>query len=195
MKPVREGSGKGIFNSFIVSNENELRREVRRVLDDYRQPALIEDYLEGKEFTVAMLGNGSSLRVLPIIEMTFDGLPPEANPIYGYESKWIYDLPDKPVEECYRCPAPLTAELQSRIEQICKDAFTLLGCRDWCRIDVRCDRNDNPNIIELNPLPGVIPDPNAHSSFPMAARAAGLQYNDIIHNVLDAALLRYDMQV
>lgn len=193
VKPVHEGSGIGIFNSSIVSSPDELEREVRRVFEEYKQPVLVEDFLEGREFTVAMLGNGNRLRVLPIIEMTFEGLPAEANPIYGYESKWIYDLPDKPVEECYRCPAPISGQLQSRVEQICIDAFNVLGCRDWCRIDVRCDREGNPHIIELNPLPGVIPDPNAHSSFPMAARAAGIQYNDIIHLVLDAALARYQI--
>ncbi len=194
IKPIREGSGKGIFNSSIVSSFDELEREVYRVLKDYEQPALIEDYLEGKEYTAALLGNGSSLRVLPIIEMTFDGLPEEAHPIYGYESKWIYDLPNKPVDECYKCPAPLSFDEQMRVEQICKDAFTVLRCHDWCRIDVRCDRHGNPNIVELNPLPGVIPDPNAHSSFPMAAREAGLKYNDIIHTVLEAALQRYKMK-
>ena len=193
VKPVREGSGKGVFNSSIVATRDECEREVRRVLGDYDQPALIEDYLEGKEFTVALLGNGKSLRCLPIIEMTFDGLPEEAMPIYGYESKWIYDLPDKPVEECYRCPAPISNALQTRIEKICTDAFTTLNCRDWCRIDVRCDREGNPHIIELNPLPGVIPDPNAHSSFPMAARAAGMSFNAIIHSVLDAAIDRYNL--
>ncbi len=193
VKPVREGSGKGIYNSSIVSTSGELEREVRRVLNDFDQPALVEDYLEGREFTVALLGNGAELRVLPIIEMTFEGLPAEARPIYGYESKWVYDLPDRPVEECYKCPAPLSAELKARLEGICRDAFRALDCRDWARIDLRCDAAEHPFIIELNPLPGMIPDPNAHSSFPMAARAAGLDYAAVIHAVLDAALERYGL--
>jgi D-alanine-D-alanine ligase len=193
VKPVREGSGKGIYNSSIVSTPEELEREVRRVLADFDQPALVEDYLEGREFTVAMLGNGAELRALPIIEMTFDGLPADAQPIYGYESKWIYDLPDKPVEDCYKCPAPLDEAMRERVERICRDAFRVLACRDWARIDVRCDAHDQPHIIEVNPLPGIIPDPNAHSSFPMAARAAGMDYDAIIHAVLDAALRRSGM--
>lgn len=193
VKPVREGSGKGIYNSSIVSAPDELEREVRRVLKDFEQPALVEDYLEGREFTAALLGNGAEVRVLPVIEMTFDGLPAEAQPIYGYESKWVYDLPDRPVEECYKCPAPMSDALRRRVEGICRDAFRALNCRDWARIDLRCDARENPHIIELNPLPGIIPDPNAHSSFPMAARAAGMGYDAVIHAVLGAALARYGM--
>jgi D-alanine-D-alanine ligase len=74
-------------------------------------------------------------------------------------------------------------------------AFRSLRCRDWARIDVRCDEDGNPHILELNPLPGVIPNPDENSSYPKAARAAGLTFDDVIQSVLRAAAARYELKV
>jgi len=80
--------------------------------------------------------------------------------------------------------------LQRSIEELCRKAFHHLGCRDWCRIDVRLDSDGRPQIIEVNPLPGVLPRPEQNSCFPKAARAAGLSYPEMILNVVDAACQR-----
>jgi D-alanine-D-alanine ligase len=93
--------------------------------------------------------------------------------------------------DVHECPARVSAELKSTIEFICKKAFTVLGCRDWCRIDVRLDERGEPHILELNPLPGILPNPDEHSGFPQAARAAGIGYSEMINMVFDAAMLRY----
>jgi D-alanine-D-alanine ligase len=189
VKPLHEGSSKGIYNSCVVRNPDELANEVKIILDTYNQPALVEDFLPGREFTVALLGNGDGVRVLPIVEIKFDALPPGVNPIYSYEAKWIWDQRDNPLD-AYECPANLTAPLQTDIEEICRAAYRALNCRDWSRIDVRLDSHGTPNILEINPLPGILPKPEDNSSFPKSARAAGMSYNQLINAVLDIAMQR-----
>ncbi len=189
VKPLHEGSSKGIYNSSYVTNVGELRNEVERILNDYEQSALVEQYLPGREFTVALLGNGNELKVLPPVEINFSSLPSEALPVYSYEAKWLWDTKDSPIE-VFKCPAPMDASLSVRIENICGETFKVLRCRDWCRIDLRLDAAGEPNVMEVNPLPGILPDPQEHSCFPMASRAAGLSYERMINSVLDASLKR-----
>lgn len=189
VKPLHEGSSKGIYNSCVVRNPDELATEVKIILDTYNEPALVEDFLPGREFTVAILGNGDEATVLPIIEIKFDALPPGVNPIYSYEAKWIWDHRDNPLD-AYECPARLDDRLKHEISTICRDAYRVLGCRDWSRIDVRLDSQGRPNILEVNPLPGILPKPADNSSFPKAARAAGMSYNQLINTVLDIAMRR-----
>jgi len=186
VKPTLEGSSKGVTDKALVHNRKGLVQQVDWVLTTYNQPALVEEFLPGREFTVAMLGNGDSLRVFPIVEINLDTLPSGVNPIYSYEAKWIWDQEENPLE-IFSCPAPLEPLLQRNIEDLCKRAFNALGCRDWCRIDVRLDQGGHPQIIELNPLPGILPRPEQNSCFPKAARAAGLNYEQMILSVVDAA--------
>jgi len=193
VKPLYEGSSKGILNSSIVRTKAELRSEVQRVLRDYNQPALVEQFLSGREFTVALLGNGASLRVFPVVEIRLDKMPQGVNPIYSYEAKWMWDQSDHPID-MYDCPARIDTKLEARIKEVCTLAYRVLRVRDWCRIDVRLDEAGEPNIIELNPLPGILPNPDDHSCFPMAARIAGLTYNQLLNAVLDSALQRYGME-
>ncbi|MCS7230011.1 MAG: ATP-grasp domain-containing protein [Candidatus Kryptonium sp.] len=192
VKPLHEGSSKGIFNSSVVENKNELFREIERILITYKEPALVEEFLPGREFTVAILGNGKEARVLPIVEIKFDALPKDARPIYSFEAKWIWDTPEKPLD-IFKCPAEIDIHLKETIEKIALSTFRVLRCRDWCRIDMRLDKNGIPNILEVNPLPGILPNPEDNSCFPKAARAAGLTYNQMINEVLNAALKRYKM--
>lgn len=190
VKPLYEGSSKGILNSSVVSTAADLRREVKRVLTDYEEPVLVETFLPGREFTVALLGNGPSLQVFPIVELRLDKLPQGVNPIYSYEAKWVWDQSDHPIE-MYDCPARIDGRLEARIKELCVRAFHILRVRDWCRIDVRLDAQGEPHILELNPLPGILPNPDDHSCFPMAARKAGLSYNRMLQAVLEAAAERY----
>jgi D-alanine-D-alanine ligase len=194
VKPLHEGSSKGIYNSCVAHNVEELDREVSTILDTYRQPAIVEEFLPGREFTVAMLGNDGDLRVLPIVEIKFDALPEGVNPIYSYEAKWIWDQSDRPLD-IFECPAQLDADLKSAIESICSSAYRVLHCRDWSRIDVRLDAHGRPMILEVNPLPGILPKPEDNSCFPKAARAAGMSYNQLMNTVLDVAMHRAGLTV
>ncbi len=193
VKPLHEGSSIGIRNNSLVKNRQEMRERVSWVLDTYGEPALVEEFLPGREFTVAILGNGSEARVLPIVEILFDSLPEGVNPIYSYEAKWIWDQSSNPLN-IFECPARISTELFSQIESLCLRAYSILRCRDWCRIDVRLDAAGRPHIIEVNPLPGILPRPEDNSCFPKAARAAGMSYSELINTVLDIACKRYGLK-
>jgi D-alanine-D-alanine ligase len=184
-----EGSSKGVTDKALVRDRQELVRQLTWVLDAYQQPVLIEEFLPGREFTVALLGNGNDLSVLPIVEINFNTLPTGVNPIYSYEAKWLWDQEENPLQ-IFTCPAALEPLLCRQIEELCKSAFHALGCRDWCRIDVRLDERGRPHVIELNPLPGILPRPEQNSCFPKAARALGLSYDEMILAVVDAACAR-----
>jgi len=192
VKPPLEGSSKGVTDKALVRNRQELLSQVAWVVSNYGQSALVEEFLPGREFTVAMLGNGADLRVLPIVEINFAALPQGGNPIYSYEAKWIWDTEADPLQ-IFSCPAQLEPLLQRQIEDVCRSAYKALGCRDWCRIDVRLDAAGHPQIIELNPLPGILPRPEQNSCFPKAARAAGLSYDQLILSVVDAACARLQL--
>ena len=191
VKPLYEGSSKGIRNNSLVNTQAELEERTEWVISEYKQPALVEEFLEGREFTVAMLGNGNDVKALPVVEINYSSLPAGVNPIYSYEAKWIWDTPDNPLE-IFKCPANIDNKLKKDIETVCKAAFHILDIKDWCRIDIRLDSKGAPHILELNPLPGILPDPKSNSCFPKAARAAGMNYNELIHAVLDAAYKRYE---
>jgi D-alanine-D-alanine ligase len=188
-KPCFEGSGKGVSVRNLCHNRAELVARVEALLDTYRQPVLIETWLPGLEFTVAVIGNGEEARCLPIVGMNFDVLPAGAPPIYGYEAKWLWDTVANPLQ-LFECPARVPVELTRDIEAAALAAYRALECRDWCRIDVRCDGAGRPMVVELNPLPGILPDPMDNSCFPKAARAAGMTYDDLIRTVADIAWRR-----
>jgi len=189
VKPLHEGSSKGITDSNLGWDRNHLARQTKFLLENYRQPVLVEQYLPGKEFTCAVLGNGDEATVLPIVGMNFESLPKGALPIYSFDAKFVWDRPEKPLE-IFQCPARITKELQASIERVTLDAFRVLGCRDWARIDVRLDAAGNPNVLEVNPLPGILPDPADNSCLPKAARAAGIGYDELIQSCLKLAATR-----
>ena len=192
MKPVAEGSGKGIYNSSFTNNIDELRERLVENLEKYDQPFIVEEFLPGREFTVAVIGNGEELEVLPIVEINFNELPEGLIPIYSFEAKWIADTRENPLD-IFTCPAKIDKTLEEKIKNIVIKTFKTLRCRDWGRIDLRLDDNGEPNIIEINPIPGVLPDPADNSCFPKAARAAGISYDKMINRVLLAAAKRYNL--
>ncbi|MEO6694911.1 MAG: ATP-grasp domain-containing protein [Ignavibacteria bacterium] len=189
VKPLHEGSSKGIYNSSVVNNCAELRNEIIRIKECYNQPCIVEDYLQGKEFTVAMLGNGEDVKVLPIVEINLDSVPEGFNKIYSYEVKWFFDTRENKLD-IFKCPAEIDEKLYQQIEKISKEAYKTLRIRDWARIDIRLDKNGIPNIVEVNPLPGILPDPADNSCYPKAAREIGLDYNAMINAVLNSAIER-----
>ncbi|MCX6174479.1 MAG: ATP-grasp domain-containing protein [Ignavibacteriales bacterium] len=192
VKPVAEGSGKGIFNSSLLNSLDKLKENLINNLQSYNQPFLVEEFLPGREFTVAIIGNGEDAEVLPIVEINLSELPKELAPIYSYEAKWIVDTRDNPLN-IFSCPAHIDASLEEKIRNIALRTYKVLRCRDWSRIDIRLDSNGEPNIIEINPLPGILPDPKDNSCFPKAARTSGLSYEEMINKVLFTAARRYSL--
>jgi D-alanine-D-alanine ligase len=184
-----EGSGKGVSVRSVCQNRKQLLSQVEYLLLTYREPVLVETYLPGAEYTVAILGNDDQARCLPIVGMKFDELPEGAPPIYGYEAKWIWDNPADPLH-IFECPARIPRKLATEIRSAALGAYRALECRDWCRVDIRGDATGRPMVVELNPLPGILPDPRENSCFPKAARAAGLSYDELIRSVADIAWQR-----
>lgn len=188
-KPIHEGSSKGITEKNFCRTPAELEAQTAFLLGTYRQPVIVEEYLPGAEFTCAVLGNGADAKVLPIVGMNFASLPEGALPIYGYEAKWIWDRPERPLQ-MFDCPAHIDDSLRREIERVTLEAYRVLGCRDWSRIDVRLDAAGKPNVVEVNPLPGILPNPADNSCFPKAARAAGMSYDELIQSCLKLAAAR-----
>lgn len=187
LKPLREGSSIGISVRSLVSNENELKKEVKEIIDRYKQPVLAEEYVDGREFTVALIGNKPE--VLPLIELDFSLLPDNAPKFDCYEVKWYLD------DDKIRCPANIDANLAKKINKIAVKTFKVLDCRDLCRIDIRLDDNGVPNVLDVNPLPGLTPDPKENSRFPKACYTAGMSYKEIIGRILFSAIERYNIKV
>lgn len=183
-KPAGEGTGKGITGDSVVRNEKELRRQLRWLIETYRQPALVEHYVEGREITVGVLGN-SQLRVLPSLEIDLSTCPPEEHGIYTSRIK--ADLPTLPR---YLCPASLSKAQVRKLSRLAVAAFRALGCLDVARVDFRLDarQGEKPYILEVNPLPGISP---GISDLVLEAEAEGMTHAELINAILDAALERY----
>jgi D-alanine-D-alanine ligase len=193
-KPVQEGSSKGITERNYIRHGGDLLACVAELLEVYEQSVILEEFLPGAEFTCGVIGNGREARVLPIVGMRFDVLPEGALPIYGFEAKWIWDRPEQPLQ-LFECPARIDDALRTAIERVTLRAYNALGCRDWSRIDVRLDAGGVPNIVEVNPLPGILPNPEENSCLPKAATAAGMSYDELIQSCVIAAAKRQGVRL
>jgi D-alanine-D-alanine ligase len=181
VKPVAEGTSKGVTRKSIVRDEGELREVARDLISKYRQPALAEQYISGREFTVGLLGERRP-KVLPPMEIVFlDGSDP--TPVYSFEMK--QDWSDR---IRYEVPAKLSEREVDRLERAAREVFAALGCRDVARIDFRIDAEGRIFFIECNPLPGLTP---GWSDLVLIAQAAGIEYRPLIGEILSFAIRRY----
>ncbi|MCL4394092.1 MAG: hypothetical protein M1482_04680 [Chloroflexi bacterium] len=209
VKPSREGSGIGVTAKSVCRSARELREQVKFVVESYRQPALVEEFVDGREFTLGILGNVASgppaaravrsngngrtakslepaLRVFPPLEVDLSPCPPEEAGLYTavIKSK-LYNVPK------YLCPAPVSKPLRAKMERMAAGAFAALECCDFARIDFRVRAEDGePYVLEVNPLAGL---QEGISDIVMAADADGLPYVGLINGILQAALMRYGM--
>lgn len=188
VKPVSEGSSAGITNKSVVYNEVGLRRQIAHIEDTFCGQALVEPYLGGKEFSIAMLGNPPE--VLPILESDHSMLPKKYMPFDSLEVKWFYEIETS--GKHLKCPAKISAVLKNKINKICLKLWDALGIKDWCRIDIRCDTKNNPYVLEVNSPPGCTPPEHDPASyFPMIAQAAGIDYENLLKKIIETALKRY----
>ena len=180
VKPVAEGSSKGIVSKCVVDDEPTLRKVVRELVDRYKQPALIEEYITGREFTVGLLGDRRP-RVLPPMEILFKDRD-NLRPIYDFEVKqnWTEHI-------FYQCPAKLNSTDLRNVERTALRAFQALDCRDVCRVDLRMNEKGDVYVLELNPLPGLTPD---YSDLCFIATAAGMDYRTLIAEILAGGIKR-----
>jgi D-alanine-D-alanine ligase len=192
VKPNSEGSSIGIFNDNLVFDELKLFERIGWIFHQFHEPVLIEEYIDGREFTVSVLGNNPP-RVLPIVEQNFSIFPENMPRITSYEAKWFFEdhIPD--IRDAYFCPADISSDLARQIENISLQAYKTIDCKDVARIDFRVDKNNRIYVIEINTLPGMIPDPSVISYLPIAAKAAGISYEGLVNTILNEAVMRYGL--
>jgi D-alanine-D-alanine ligase len=205
VKPTSEGTGMGVSARSVVHNEAELRQQIEEMLLRYRQPALVEHFVDGREITVGVVGNlrgpvarrvpgdedapriTAGLHFLPPLEVDFARYPAEEGGIYTGRVKT--ELAD---DFHYLCPAALDEELRIDLNWYTAAAFRVLGCRDVARVDFRLDRHDNntPYILEINPLPGLNP---RISDLVIEARAEGVNHAELINSILLQGAARHGL--
>jgi D-alanine-D-alanine ligase len=179
VKPNAEGSSKGIGSTSVVDTEDDLRAAVKICVERYRQPALVEEYIAGREFTVGLLGDKRP-RVLPPMEIKFKKAT--KRPVYDYAVKQEWEE-----HVYYECPAKLTEAEQKAIEKIARATFWALDCRDVARVDMRMDADGRIYVLEVNPLPGLTP---GYSDLVLIAQAAGMEYDQLIAEIMVGGLRR-----
>lgn len=177
VKPNCEGSSMGIGDGALARDREQLERTVTHILGEYREPALVERFMPGREFTVGILGNGRGLQVFPVMETV---LPDGA----------LYNAFDIKIEHGrgVRCPADIPEALADELKEMAVTVYEALECRDLARLDFREDDQGQSRFLEINALPGLHPE---GSSFPLQAYAAGLSFAELIGGVIEAATQRY----
>ena len=184
-KPVAEGTSKGITAASKVGDRQALREISARLLEQFRQPVLVETFLAGREFTVGLTGTGPEAQVVGTMEI---GLLPDAEAeVYSYVNK----------EQCetlvrYMPVHPDEDLLVGQVEEMALSAWRVLGCRDGGRVDIRCDAESQPHFLEINPLPGLHPQ---HSDLPILCGHAGIPYVDLIDRIVRSARRRMKQQI
>jgi D-alanine-D-alanine ligase len=183
IKPATEDASMGIDLHSVATHPAALFDGLRRVIEHYQQPAIVEQFIPGREIAVAMWGN-SSIKVLPITEEDFSSISDPMQHLLTFEAKWEQN-------SFYyqnilaRCPAALSPEEEAKIQQVAITTFQAMGLRDFGRVDIRyCE--DVPYVIDINELPDLSPE----SGFWNSARAAGYQYPEMIEHILQLALKR-----
>ncbi len=177
-KPIAEGTGKGVTPAGKAGTPAELRAVCLDLLDRFKQPVLVEEYLPGREFTIGVLGTGAEARVLGVMEVE---LLPNAQPgVYSYENKDQYEDRVR-----YRLAEEDAVTRDAAAQALA--AYRLLGCRDAGRADFRCDAAGQACFMEINPLAGLNP---LHSDLPIMGRLAGMDYSGLIAGITASVMKR-----
>jgi len=189
VKPLREDASVGITSKAVVNSLTELRERVEFVTKGYLQPAIVEEYVDGREFNIAVLGNGAGKRALPPSEILFVDFPEDRPKIVCYESKWVEESPffRKTVPSC---PADVPPAMRDELQAVALMAYGVIGCRDYARVDMRVGRDGKIKVLEVNPNPDISSD----AGFARAAKASGLDYPALLAAIVEEAESRYTAQ-
>jgi len=181
LKPLAEGSSKGVNQRSLVRRHDELIAACRAMLEQYRQPVLVEAFLSGREVTVGVLGHGTTARVLGVMEVSFTGKAEAAAYTALNKEEYLERV-------AYRLLADDPLAEQAR--ELALAVFAALGCRDAARVDLRCDAAGILHFLEVNPLPGLN---HVRSDLPIMARLAGVHYRELIGAIVESARARYGL--
>ena len=182
VKPACEDGSGGIENTSIVSTPDALRKRVEFVLADFKMDALVEEYIEGRELNVAVLGNGENRRALPISEITFEDMPESLYKIVSFQAKW------DPLHEAYHktipsCPADLPRAKTNEAKQLALKATEALGTRDYARVDMRMNAKGELFILEVNPNPNL----SEGTGIARSAEAASIEFKELLREIVECA--------
>ncbi len=184
VKPSQEDASVGIDSNSIVKNIDELKKRVRYIFRQFDQPALVEEYIDGRELNVAIVGNKRPI-VLPISEIDMSTLPKEYYRIISYNAKWMKGTAEYEHTKGI-CPAPLTPALEASIKEMALRAYHLIGCRDYARVDFRLSKENKPFILEVNPNPDISDD----AGFARSGKSYGYTFEGLIGKIIECALER-----
>ena len=184
VKPSREDASTGIDNGSVVEDLAALKKKVRGIFSEYDQPALIEEYINGRELNVAIVGNKRPI-VFPISEIDFSGLPANYPKIVTYNAKWMQGTIEY-TGTVGVCPASIPAELEKKVKEIALKCYKVMGLRDYGRVDLRIDKNLVPYVLEVNPNPDLSDD----AGFARSARTYGMSFEDTVAKIVEYALER-----
>jgi D-alanine-D-alanine ligase and related ATP-grasp enzymes len=184
VKPDHEDGGIGIKSDSVVQSMPELVRKISEIHQIYGQAALLEEFIDGRDITVSIIGNGDDLTVFPLSEIIFsdDYLGPR---ILTFEEKWVEESPAYQ-KSVARCPCSMDEKSQAEINNIAIRLFKILGCRDYAIVDFRL-KGDEPYVIEVNPNPCINP---INSGFITEGAVYGFSYDEIINEILKRSMLR-----
>jgi D-alanine-D-alanine ligase len=191
VQPSQEHAGVGLDRDSVVHSKKALRDRVREILRTYKQPALAQRFLPGREFNVGIIG-GNRLRVLPLSEVDYSDLPAEIPPIMSYAAKWV-ETSTEYQRTSVLCPAPVEGELAQRISNVALRAFRAVGGRGYGRVDMRLDETDLPCVLEVNCNPCL----DEGMGLARSAERAGISYAQLLQYIVRAALepLPYDLDI
>ena len=184
VKPSRQDASLGINSNSVCHAPEQLEKQILYIHEVYGQEALVEEYLDGREFNVSVMGDRNP-EVLAVSEINFSGLPDDEPRIVSYRAKWdeassVFNS-TVPI-----CPAPISKRLENRIRDIALRSYECIGCRDYARIDMRSDSRGRIYVLEVNPNPDISPN----AGFARAARAAGYSYSEMVLRISEAAVER-----
>jgi D-alanine-D-alanine ligase len=181
VKPVREGGALGLTKDSVVYDFEGVKKCVNRIHKEFNEPALVEEFIEGKEVTCGIIGNKDEIEVLPLLEIDFYSLPDDVEKFYSYRVK-------NEIENIkYYCPARLDKNIEDKVKEGAIKAFKALGLRDYTRMDIRI-KNGEYFILEVNSLPLLVPN---YSDILKMAEKVGYSYDDFVLKILEIAIKRY----
>lgn len=184
VKPSAEDASVGIDNRSIVNTFADLKDRVEFIVKKFQEAALVEEYIDGRELNVAIIGNGPAT-VLPISEIDFSGLPADYPKIVTYDAKWMDGTKEFEGTKGV-CPAVLPPDVEAEVKDVARRAYDLMGCRDYARVDIRLSKSMKPYVLEVNPNP----DLSADAGFFRSIRTAGMTYAEGIGTIVGYAVKR-----
>jgi len=190
VKPLHEDGSLGITRESVVFDDETLSKQIRYIIEQYQQPALVEEFVDGRELNVGLMETNGSVGILPISEIDYTEFPKGIPKICGYEAKWVVESAEfqktKPV-----CPASLEWLMEKKVGQIASRVFKLFECRDYARVDIRIDREGKIYVLEVNPNPDISPQ----SGMARALKVQGTTYTGFVGNLIERALQRRDGEI